>query len=134
MLAFLKMSRMILSILSRRFSLLLVYLGQWRKRWFNVSISIPQMRIELTVSKKLCLNLWSLKWLRTTRRRVRKISPFVWLTLRTSLLRGLIKFKIFFLKVEYEGELRISEFDLFHSTNADRKKELRKKLFLTLTH
>ena len=63
-----------------------------------------------------------------------KISPFVWLTLRTSLLRGLIKFKIFFLKVEYEGELRISEFDLFHSTNADRKKELRKKLFLTLTH
>ena len=134
MLAFLKMSRMILSILSRRFSLSLVYLGQWRKRWFNVSISIPQMRIELTVSKKLCLNLWSLKWLRTTRRRVRKISPFVWLTLRTSLLRGLIKFKIFFLKVEYEGELRISEFDLFHSTNADRKKELRKKLFLTLTH
>ena len=134
MLAFLKMSRMILSILSRRFSLSLVYLGQWRKRWFNVSISIPQMRIELTVSKKLCLNLWSLKWLRTTRRRVRKISPFVWLTWRTSLLRGLIKFKIFFLKVEYEGELRISEFDLFHSTNADRKKELRKKLFLTLTH
>ena len=55
-----------------------------------------------------------------------------WLTLKTSLLGGLIKFKIFFLKDEYEEELRISESNLFHSTNADGKKELRKKLFLTL--
>ena len=47
-----------------------------------------------------------------------------------SLLQGLIK--IFFLKVEYEGELRISESNLFHSTNADEKKKLRRKLFLTL--
>ena len=39
---------------------------------------------------------------------------------------------IFLLKVEYEGELRISESNLFHSTNADEKKKLRKKLFLTL--
>ena len=46
--------------------------------------------------------------------------------------RGLIKFKIFSLKVEYEGELGIPESNLFHSTNADGKKELRKKLFLTL--
>ena len=82
--------------------------------------------------KKLCLNLCSLKWLRPTRRRVRKISPLGWLTLTTSLLRGLVKFKIFFLKAEYEGELRISESNLLHSTNADEKNELRKKLFLTL--
>ena len=34
-----------------------------------------------------------------------KNSPFGWLTLKTSLLQGLIKFKIFFLKVKYEGEL-----------------------------
>ena len=46
--------------------------------------------------------------------------------------RGLIKFKIFSLKVEYEGELGIPESNLFHSTNADGKKELRKKLFSTL--
>ena len=63
---------------------------------------------------------------------MRNISPFGWLTLKTSLLRGLIKFKIISLKVEYEGELRISECNLFHSTNADGKKELRKKLFLIL--
>ena len=37
-----------------------------------------------------------------------------------------------FLKTECEGELQISVSNLFHSLNADRKKELRKKLFLTL--
>ena len=57
-----------------------------------------------------------------------KISRFGWLTLKTSLLQGLIKFKIFFLKVEDEGELRIFETNLFHSINADGKNELRKKL------
>ena len=63
---------------------------------------------------------------------MRKISRLGWLKLKTSLLRGLIKFKIFFLKVEYEGELRISEFYLFHSTIAHGKNELRKTLFLIL--
>ena len=62
---------------------------------------------------------------------MRKISPLGWLTLKT-LLRGLIKLKIFFLKVEHEGELRISKSNLFHSTNVDGKKKLRKKLFLIL--
>ena len=42
---------------------------------------------------------------------------------KTSLLRGIMKFKTFFLKVEYEGELRIFESNLFHSTNADEKKK-----------
>ena len=40
---FLKMSGMILSILSRRFCLSLLNLGRWRKKWFNVSISKPQI-------------------------------------------------------------------------------------------
>ena len=59
------------------------------------------------------------------------ISPFGWLTLKALLLQG-PKFKIFCMKVEYEGELQISESSLFHSTYAYGKKELRKKLFLTL--
>ena len=58
--------------------------------------------------------------------------PCRWLTLKTSSLRGLTKFKIFFLKVEHERELPISKPNSFHSTNADRKKELRKKLFFIL--
>ena len=92
----------------------------------------PQVQIGLSVSKKLCLNLCSFKWLRPKWRRMWKINPFGRLTLKTLLLRGFIKSKIFFLKVEYKRELRISESNLFHSTNADGKKELRKKLFLIL--
>ena len=33
-----------------------------------------------------------------------------------------MKLKVFFLKVEYEGDLRISEFNSLHLTNADAKK------------
>ena len=39
-----------------------------------------------------------------------------------------MKFKIFFLKVQYEGELQILESNLFHSTNTDGKKKTRKKI------
>ena len=46
------------------------------------------------------------------------------------LLRGLIKFKFFFLKVGYEGELQISESKLFHSTNVDGKKRIKEKVIL----
>ena len=109
-----------LSILSRTFCLSLVNLGQWRKNWLNVSISKPQIEIGLSVSKTLCLNqgvclnLCSLKWLRTRRRRVRKVNASAWLTLKLSSLRGRIKFKIFFLKIQYEGDLRIFESKLFN--------------------
>ena len=50
-----------------------------------------------------------------------KIRSSWWPTLKTLSLRGLIRFKIFFLKVEYEEELRISKSNLFHSTNTGRK-------------
>ena len=58
---------------------------------------------------------------------MRKISPFRWLTLKTSFLEDLIKFKTILLKVQCEGELRISESNLFHSTNADGKR-IKKKV------
>ena len=35
-------------------------------------------------------------------------------------------------KVELEGELRLSEFNLFHSINDDGQKRIEEKLFLTL--
>ena len=87
----------------------------------NVSISKTQIQIGLRVSKKLCLNLCSLKLLRPTRRRVTTMIPFGWITLKTSLLRGLIKFRMSFLKIENEGELGITESNLFHSTDVDGK-------------
>ena len=81
---------------------------------FNISISKLQMQRGLSVSKKLFLNLFLLRKIR-----VRKISPFVRLTFKISLLEGVIKFKIFFLKIECERELQICESNLFHSTNDD---------------
>ena len=47
--------------------------------------------------------------------RVRKMSPFGWLT-----LRGFMKFKIFFVKSEYEGKLQIS-FGSIHITLMEKK-------------
>ena len=41
-------------------------------------------------------------------------------------------FKIFFSKVEYEGELRISQFNLFQSIDTEGKNIRREKIFLTL--
>ena len=107
---------MMLSLLGRRFCLTLVDLWQWRNNWFSVSISI-------------CAP----KWLRPTRRRVRNVTPFGWLTLKTSkkqLLRGLTKIKIFFIKIKYEWESRVTESNLSHSANADENKELRKNYSL----
>ena len=42
------------------------------------------------------------------------------------------KIKTILWKVQHEGELGISESNLFHSTNADGKKELRKKLYAVI--
>ena len=48
--------------------------------------------------------------------------------LRVAAVKNIVTTSIVFLKVEFEGELRISESNLFHSTNADVKKELKKLL------
>ena len=47
------------------------------------------------------------------------------------LYRGLIKFKIFFSKTEYEEELQISLPSLFYSINTDGQKRIKKK---TISH
>ena len=52
--------------------------------------------------------------MRTMRRRVKEISLFGVAGVKTSFLQGIIKLKIFFLKTEYEGQLRISKLNLFH--------------------
>ena len=53
---------------------------------------------------------------------MRKIDPFGCETLKTSLLRGLIKSKILLIKVKYEADLPISDSNLFHLINVDEKK------------
>ena len=65
-----------------------------------------------------------------------KMKLFEWVALKTSLLRGLIELKIHFVKLNMKEShtIRIqkSEYNLFHSTISDGKKQFRKKLFLTL--
>ena len=53
-----------------------------------------------------------------------KKESFWWSTLKTSLLRVPVKFKMFFLKIGCEGELRLSKSSFFHSANPDGKKNL----------
>ena len=116
---------MILLILSRRLSFISESWAVEEEGIQCFDIKTANTNRIKCVSKNLCLNLCSLKWLRVAWRQVRKIVYFGWLMLKTLLLRGLIKFQIFFLKVEYEGELRILGSNLFHSTNADGKKKVK---------
>ena len=59
-------------------------------------------------------------------------NEFLWVVDIKNIIRDLMKFKIFFLKIKYEGELRISESNLFHSNNASGKK-IKKSYFLLYT-
>ena len=117
---FFKASGMRHLILTTSFCFLLVSPGQWRKKWFSVSISKPQIQLDYLCLKSLLklMNL-SLYWLRKTRRRA---------TLETSLLWKLAVFKMFFLKVECEKELQISVSSLFHSINDDGGKRIKKEV------
>ena len=45
----------------------LLYKGHWREKWIADSISLPQLHIGLSVSWKLCLNLYSRRWLSSSR-------------------------------------------------------------------
>ena len=65
------------------------------------------------VSRKPCLNLCSLRWLKPNRRRVRKTTPWLSRAPKTGGL-GLINSKIAFLKVETEGRSLIRPSKLFH--------------------
>ena len=60
-------------------------------------------------------------------RQMRKFCFIGWLTLKILLLQGLIWFKVYFLKIEYEGKKQISKSSLFHSTNVDEKKRIKRK-------
>ena len=56
------------------------------------------------------------------------MSPFVWLTLRTQSLRGFMKFKILFVKSEYEEKLQL--FGFVHITLMEKKKNKKNEVNL----
>lgn len=59
------------------------------------------------------------------------MSPFVWLTLRTQSLRGFMKFKILFVKSEYEEKLQL--FGFVHITLMEKKKTKKTKLIFSFS-
>ena len=112
----------------RRSVLSFMKLGQCSKKWHVVSISNPQLQIELTESRKPCLNLYSRRWLNPRRSLVRYLIPLVLKQLCVLLGEGLIDFKIHFLNMLRLFELWIDKSRLFHSITSEGRNEFLKKL------
>ena len=118
--------------LSRKSVLLFKYSEQQRRQCELYSISPLQQQNRLRVSQKLCLNLCSRRWLKTSRNRVSNFTPLELWQLKILFQTGLRKVKIFVLKVEVLSELGIFLSNLLHSEIADAKKVFFKKLWLIL--
>ena len=107
-------------------------LGQWRRKWADVSISLPKLHMGLSESWNLCLNLCSRRWLKPNLNLVNNLTPLGLWQLKTVLPEGRMKFKSVFLKIFKLSELRIFRSSLFHSITAEEKKEFWKKLYFML--
>ena len=92
-----------------------------KKKWADVSISLPQLRTGLSESWKLCLNLWAKKWLKSSLNLVDNLTLGLW-QLKTVLPEGRMKFKSVFLKIFKLFELRILLPSLFYLINAEEKR------------
>ena len=122
----------VLPMIFRKVYLSFEKLGYWRRKWADVSISLPQLHIGLSKSWNLCLNLCSRRWLKPNLDLVNNLTPLGLWQLKTVLPEGRMKFKSVFLKIFKLSELRIFRSSLFHSITAEGKKEFRKKLCFTL--
>ena len=104
------------------------YVGQWSKKWLDVSMSFPHKQRGLRQPWKLCRNLCSRMWLKPKCNLVIILVAFgSW---QISMLFGLdrMNFKILLLKTPTLSELWISGSRLFHSFIVEGKKEFLKKL------
>ena len=121
-----------LPMIFRKVDLSFQKLGQWRRKWADVSISLAQLQIGLSESWKLCLNLCSRRWLKSNLNLVNNLTPLILWQLKTVLPEERMKFKIVLLKIFKFSELQVFRSSLFHSITAEGKKEFRKKLCFTL--
>ena len=88
---------------------------QCRKKWTIFSTLKLHKQSGLIQSLKLWLNLWSLRWLRTNRRRVNNFNPAeLWIP-HVSLHLGLIKFNLLCLNLTYDWDDFMILSKLFHS-------------------
>ena len=106
-------------------------LGQWRRTWADVSISLEQLQIGLSESWKLMVtNLWSRRWLKPNLNLVNKLTPLGLWILETVLPERCMKFKSVFLKIFQLSELQMFRSSLFRSITVEAKKELWKNYAL----
>ena len=115
-----------LPMILRKVDLSFEKLGQWRRKWADVSISLPQLHVCLSESWKLCLNLYSRRWLKRNLNLVNNLSPLGLWQLKTVLPEGRMKFKSVFLKIFKLSELRIFRSSLFHLITAEGKRNLKR--------
>ena len=108
------------------------WLGQWRRKWVVVLISWPQECIGDTQCWKLCLNLWSPKWLSPSRNLVINFNPLVSWILQVDFGFDQINFNSSFLNTLIEEEFWIFSSRLSYSDITAGKKESLKKLLLML--
>ena len=95
-------------------------------------MSWPQQQTGFKQSRKLCLNLWSLRWLKPNLSLVISFVPIGLWQLKVQLGVGCMNCKMLFLKRARLSELLTLLSRLFHSITVDRKNEFLKKLCLTL--
>ena len=106
-------------------------LGQWRRTWADVSISLAQLQIGLSESWKLMVtNLRSRRWLKPNLNLVNKLTPLGLWILETGLPERCMKFKSVFLKIFQLSELQMFRSSLFRSITVEAKKELWKNYAL----
>ena len=112
----------------RRVILLYEYVGQWCRKWLDVSISFPHKQRGLRQSWKLCLNLCSWKWLKPRHNLFISLIPIGLWQLQMLFGLGNMNFKTLLLKKATLSELRMSVSRLFYPFIVDGKKEFLKKL------
>ena len=87
----------------------------------------------MTVSRKLCLNLCSGRWLSPSRSLVISFTPIGLWQPKILCAVGLMNLRIFDLKMLIVSELRMLQSNLFHSIMVDRKCEFFKSWCFTST-
>ena len=95
-------------------------------------MSLPQQQIGFKHSRKLCLNVWSLRWLKPNLSLVISFIPIGLWQLKVLLGVGCMNCKMLFLKRARLFELLTLLSRLFHSIAVDGKNEFLKELCLTL--
>ena len=90
-------------------------------------MSLPQQQIRFKQSRKLCLNLWSWRWLKPN---ISLVINFI-VAVESPVLRCCMNCKKL-IKQAKPSELLILLLRLFHAITVDGKNEFLRKVYLTL--